>query len=131
MTMRQIIKFCGNPFNHDAHSYGDNTEFWCEGVQREEPPAYIEKYDPTEQAEDGTPYSEITITIKDKNGIVTTIHAPKASFLQFEVEHTKYVAVDVVDGYQPPRIEKATLSFEPYQYNEPPYTITREKIDET
>lgn len=130
-------RFCGNPRNHDAHEYEymiDHAlpplQAWCDGVGVEAFEKTVERYDPTEQAMDGTPYSEITIAIKDASGMVTTIHAERAAFMQFEVEHQKYVSLEFNDGYRTPRIEKARLEFQPYQYGEPgdkPFTITREQ----
>lgn len=132
MTDSQLNHFCGNPQNHHRHSWGLPVPIYiCDGVGIEAEDVYTEKYDPTLGAMDGTTYSKITIMIEDLAGNVTTIHAPKASFMQFEVEHEKYVAIDVVDSYRPPRIEKAILEFQPAEFgDEPPFTITRKKANE-
>jgi hypothetical protein len=52
-------------------------------------------------------------------------------FVVLVVEHNKYVAIDMIDHYETPRVEKATLSFQPDQFGETPFTITRKKSDET
>lgn len=130
MTINPLNKFCGNPNNHESHSHGDPVPFfWCDGVAIEKEDVYVERYDPTEQAEDGTPYSEITITIKDKDGNVTIIKSEKAAKALFDLDYQRYVSLK--QELVPPPIERAIFSFEPWRHADQPITIERKTADET
>lgn len=123
--------FCGNPFNHNAHTVEEPSgkSYRCDGVDRvgvkEE---IVEKFDPSVEIMDGRPYVKVKIFVEYPNGDTDIVQCDKASAEQFEVEHQKYVALDYATRDFSPRIERAIFSFTPFQPDEgPAFTIERKK----
>lgn len=125
--------FCGNPNNHKSHTveHPSGKSYFCEGVDREEvKEEIVEKYDPTEQAMDGTPYVKVKIFVEHPDGTTEIILCDKASMQMLEVEHQKYVAIEHATRDFNPRIERAIFSFTPFQPEEgPAFTIERKTPD--
>ena len=126
-------EFCGNPFNHEGHEFtrpGDETVRVCEGVGRVEvKEEIVEKYDPNTQAADGTAYSKITIFVEHQDGTSEVLTAEKASAQMLEVEHEKYVAMDVVAKNFDPEIRRAIFSFTPKKDIETGVAFTIQRLD--
>lgn len=115
-------EFCGNPFNHDAHSQErpDATSFWCDGVGRVEvKEEIVEKYDPSTMAEDGTEYSKVTIMIEDSKG-VTIITAPRSSFPRASVAVQNHIPLDKSSENFYPNVDQVKFEFNPHKFGDEP-----------
>jgi len=125
-------EFCGNPFNHDAHSKdrADGSSFWCDGVGRVEvAEEIVEKYDPTVQAADGTHYAKVTIIVEHADKSTDIIEFEKASAEMLELETERYVAIEYVTKDFNPAIRRAIFSFTPAKDLETGVFFTVKRMD--
>lgn len=117
--MMAAIKFCGNPFNHDAHDYGDGPPFvFCEGVDREVvSEVIVEKYEPHKQAEDGTEYSKVTILIEDSKG-VTIVSSERVSLPHASAKVSEHIPLDKSSANFFPEVESVEFRFNTHKFGD-------------
>lgn len=104
--------FCGSPIDHDAH---EGPKGFCQGVQRQykTDEVIIEKYEPTEMAEDGTAYSSVLIIIEDKDGNINTFRSDRVRQPYISVDYQRELNMDHARWDATPVVESVTLTFEP------------------